>query len=318
MSSMSSRRGLTRPLAILLVLAGASSYGLLSPVIKIAYEQGWSDQQITAAQMTYSAAFLWLLSILRPSRLRNPFGEPWVKLGLVGTFGLAATTVLMNAALTELSATLAVVLLFQFTWITMLMEAALLRRWPVRRQWAAAAVIWVGTLLAVGLSFGALKATSMSGLGFGLGSAVSYSVFLVFAGRVQTRMHAVQTSAVMLTAALPFVYLIYAPGPLLVREDFAALLGWGLVLGLLGSIIPTVFFTMGIPKIGSSLAAVLGSVELPVAVVAALLIVGENVHGLQWLGIALIISGMAIAEYTQTPAGGNFSGNLGKNESVEE
>ena len=47
-------------------------------------------------------------------------------------------------------------------------------------------------------------------------------------------------------------------------------------------------FNIGIPRIGSTLAAMLGSVELPVAVIAAYLLIGEPVDGLQWVGMGLI------------------------------
>ena len=41
-----------RWLAMVLVIIGASSYGLLSSFIKMAYDQGFTEGQITPAQMT--------------------------------------------------------------------------------------------------------------------------------------------------------------------------------------------------------------------------------------------------------------------------
>ena len=42
----------------------------------------------------------------------------------------------------------------------------------------------------------------------------------------------------------------------------AELAGWGLLLGFLGTAFPFFCFNYGIPKIGSGLAALLGSMEL--------------------------------------------------------
>ncbi|WP_243735337.1 DMT family transporter [Paenibacillus turpanensis] len=301
--------------AVVLILIGAASYGLLSPIVKVAYQQGWNDQQITASQMTYGTLVLWLLALLNPRALKNPFREPWIKLSLIGIFGLALTNVLLNYVLTLLSATLTIVLLFQFTWITMIMEALITRKMPSGRQWAAALVIWVGTIFAVGLSLDELKGLSIVGLFVGLGSAITYSIFLTFAGRVKTSMSSVQTSAVMLTASLPFIYLVYPPAPLW-SADAWPLLGWGALLGFLGQVLPTICFTVGIPVIGSTLAAVLGSVELPVSVTAALLIAGETVRTGQWGGVALIIAGMALAEYRTTKE--PKTQHSGENGTVEE
>jgi drug/metabolite transporter (DMT)-like permease len=61
-------------------------------------------------------------------------------------------------------------------------------------------------------------------------------------------------------------------------------------------VVPTVAFNIGIPKIGSTLAAMLGSMELPVGVVAAFLILGEPVLPVQWLGMILILAGILLSE----------------------
>ena len=70
----------------------------------------------------------------------------------------------------------------------------------------------------------------------------------------------------------------------------------GIAVRFLRTGLPTVSFNIGIPKIGSALAAMLGSVELPVAILAAYLLIGEPISGLQWGGMALILGGIIISE----------------------
>jgi drug/metabolite transporter (DMT)-like permease len=91
------------------------------------------------------------------------------------------------------------------------------------------------------------------------------------------------------------MYVLYPP-TVFVHDNGGMLLLWGLLLGLLGQVVPTVSFNIGIPKIGSALAAMLGSVELPVAILAAYLLIGEPITGLQWGGMALILGGIIISE----------------------
>lgn len=281
--------------AIILVLLGASSYGLLSPFIKLAFQAGFNDLQVSVSQITMGTLVLWLILLMRPKWYMNPFGEQWLPLVLIGIFGLALTTFFYNRSLQSLNAALSIILLFQFTWMTILLELIFLRRRPNMFQLIAVVMTMSGTLLTVGISAETFRVLHINGVVFGLLSGLTYSLFLFFAGRVKSRLHPVMKSAVMMTGALPIIYLVNPPH-LIFQSGSGSLLGWGLLLGLMGQVFPTIFFNYGIPRIGSSLAAVLGAMELPVAVVGALLILGESVNGLQWAGIALILAGIYIAE----------------------
>jgi len=137
---------------------------------------------------------------------------------------------------------------------------------------------------------------NIRGLLYGLASAVTYSVFLFSTGQVKSQLTPLMNSAVMLTATLPVMYVLHPP-TVFVQANGAYLLLWGLILGILGQVIPTITFNTGIPRIGSTLAAMLGSVELPVAIIAAHFIIGEQVALLQWLGMGCILIGIVISEY---------------------
>lgn len=284
-----------RWLAIVLVILGASSYGLLSSFIKMAYDQGFTDGQITPAQMTMGTLFVWVLILFHKKSWVSPLKGPWVRLGLIGIFGLALTTVFYNIALQELNASLSIILLFQFTWMTIGMDCLRKRRLPTRAEGIAIMFILMGTLLAVGVWDMNLEQFNYKGIMYGLLSALTYSTFLFFTGQVRSSLPPLMNSAIMLTAALPLMYLLYPP-TIFFQENGGSLLLWGLLLGFLGQAVPTVSFNMGIPRIGSTLAAMLGSIELPVAIVAALLIIGEPVNGLQWLGMGFILIGILISE----------------------
>jgi drug/metabolite transporter (DMT)-like permease len=298
---------LNRMFWIVMVLIGASSYGILSPVIKLAYADGLNEVQVTVSQLILGTALLWIVVMFRPKAWMNPFRGPWVKLSFIGIFGLSLTTIFINSSLMTLSASLTMVLLFQFTWITIVMESILERKWPTRSQYISAGIIIGGTLLAVGLSVDDFKELSLKGLIFGISSAFTYSIFLTFTGRVTTQMDAVLRSAVMMTASLPIavpLIFIMFPQELFFQTDIGPILYWGVILGLLGPVIPTILFNLGIPKIGSSLAAMLSSVELPVAIIGAFFILQEWVSLLQWLGVAMIIVGIVIAEKKGNAGGG--------------
>lgn len=285
----------SRWLAVTLVLLGAASYGMLSPFIKLAYDRGFNDVQVSASQITMGTAILWFLVLINRNAWANPFRQPWIRLSLIGIFGLALTTFFYNNTLSRLDASLSIVLLFQFTWITIVMECLYRRTKPLRNQVIAVVFVLAGTVLAVDLSSGDMKTIQPLGVLLGLLSACTYSLFLFAAGKVKTTLHASMKSAVMLTAVLPVLYMIYPPHTIFAGNT-GMLLGWGILLGLLGSVLPTLFFNIGIPVIGSSLSAMLASMELPVALTGALFLLGERVLPSQWAGMVLILLGIVVSE----------------------
>jgi drug/metabolite transporter (DMT)-like permease len=284
-----------RWIAIVLVIIGASSYGILSSFIKIAYESGFRDAQITAAQITAGAVMLWVLVAFNKKSWVNPFRGPWIQLACIGIFGLALTAIFYNISLMNLDASLSIVLLFQFTWMTIAMDCIARKRLPRQNEALAIVVIMIGTLLAVNVFGTDWSGLSGRGILFGLLSGFTYSLFLFLTGQVKSDLPPLMKSAVMITAAIPMIYLVYPPN-IFLGGNTVQLLGWGLMLGFLGQVVPTTAFNIGIPKIGSTLAAMLGSIELPVGIVAAFLIIGEPVLLVQWLGMILILAGILLSE----------------------
>ncbi|MOA04791.1 EamA-like transporter family protein [compost metagenome] len=194
-------------------------------------------------------------------------------------------------------------MLFQFVWITIFLECVWLRRWPRLRQIVAVLVVMAGTLLAAGLfEQNSLAKIDIAGVAYGLASAVTYSLFIFLTGRLQTDYDPVMKSAMMMTFGFLVIALLYGSrgwG----GESEASLLGWGIVLALLGCVIPTICFNTGIPRIGSGLASLLGAMELPVAAISAWLIIGEQLSIGMTVGILLILAGIVIAEHESRRSG---------------
>jgi drug/metabolite transporter (DMT)-like permease len=284
-----------RYVAVCLILVGAASYGLLSTLIKLAYQQGFGASQITPAQITIGTVMLWMIVLFHKKSWQNPFKGPWIRLGIVGIFGLALSTIFFNITLTKLDVSLAIVLLFQFTWITMLMNAISQKRRPTKLELLSVTLIMFGTLCAVNIFTLNIEKFSWVGLFLGLSSGLSYGWFLFMMDKVKTDLTSVMKSAVMLTCSLPIIYIIYNPSHLTTDFSFS-IIYWGILLAILGQVIPIISFNIAIPKLGSSLSAILGSVELPVAVISAIFILNEQVVWIQWIGILIILIGIFVSE----------------------
>ncbi|NDI35356.1 DMT family transporter [Chengkuizengella sediminis] len=288
-----------RWVAIILVLVGASSYGILSSIIKLAYESGLNELQITTGQLFFGMMILWIIIGFRKSSWQNPMKAPWLRLTLLGFIGISLTSIFINASLRDLNASLSIVLLFQFIWISIIIESVLHKRLPTIYQVLAVVVVMFGTILAVGLSFEDLQQMSTRGFIYGFLSAITYSLFITFTGRVATNIDSVLKSAIMITASLPpsiIVMMILFPSQTYIQGELNTFLFWGLFAAILGVVIPTISFNLGIPKIGGSLSAMLGAIELPAAIIAAVIVLQETVNLAQWLGVLLILVGIIVAE----------------------
>lgn len=69
---------------------------------------------------------------------------------------------------------------------------------------------------------------------------------------------------------------------------------WGLILALLGTVLPPILFTAGMPKIDIGLGPIISSVELPVAVIMADILLNEVGNPYQWLGIGIILADVVV------------------------
>ncbi|WP_431308653.1 EamA family transporter [Alicyclobacillus fastidiosus] len=100
----------------------------------------------------------------------------WLILGI----GLAnaAVSYCYYQALTVLPASFGIILLFQFAWMTVVMDIIVKRKWPSATKWVGLAIIFLGTGLAVGMKRGEWQHMPLWAVGLGLLSALSYAINL--------------------------------------------------------------------------------------------------------------------------------------------
>lgn len=275
---------------MLMVFAGACSYGMLSTFVKLAYRQGYSPAHIAFSQAFAGMCILWLITLLTEN-YASRFN--WRMLATGAAIGLS--TYMYYASVQYIPASLAIILLMQFVWMGMLPGWLISGHKPGRRQWQCLALIIAGTLLSSGITTSnGLPAGYEKGIVPGLLSAVFYALFIVANSRTGGQMPPVRKSAVMITGSTIAIGLVnfrtLAAAPL----PDAGILPWTGFLALFGTIVPPMLFAKGIPKTGASVSALLMSAELPVAVMCASLLLREKVTALQWFGVALMLLAMAL------------------------
>lgn len=287
-----------------IVLLAACCYGILSTIVKIAVGNGVGIPVILVGKFFYGWLILLILVVLvhflfprkdKPAKSTLP---PW-KRGLV-LFGtgvvMCLVTVCYFYSLSYLPVSVAVILLFQFAWMGVLIEAVVNRKMPSRNQFIAVIILFIGTVLAGGTTgFG--MAIEPLGVVLGLLAAFFYALFVHLSGRVEPTLTPMNRSFLIATAGVLFVCALMAclESPAAVPAGIFAgeSLIYGIVLGLFGVALPVLFLAIGAPRISTGMATILNSAELPVEVLAAAVILVEAVSVLQWLGVVIILVGIA-------------------------
>ncbi|GIO98406.1 multidrug transporter [Paenibacillus lautus] len=274
----------------LLVFLGACSYGSLSTIVKLGMNDGFRMQQLVGSQYFFGWCML-LLLVLLFSRKKLGLKLAFSLLGAGITISL--TGIFYGFAVEELPASIAIVLLFQFTWIGVILEAVVDRKFPSREKCISMIILLIGTILAGGILEPSVGGITAKGVIFGLMSAVSFALYIFVSGRVATQVPAVNKSLYMTTSAMIIILIVFSPSFIYDGAIAEGLWKFGLPLGLLGIVIPVLFFSIGVPKLGSGLGAILGAAELPAAVVASVLVLHEEVSVLRWVGIIVVLLGIA-------------------------
>ncbi|WP_199925722.1 EamA family transporter [Paenibacillus bouchesdurhonensis] len=276
-----------------LVFLGACSYGTLSTVVKLGLADGFTIQQVLGGQYLFGWGFLLILMLLF-SRVR--IGWRHIKHLMLAGIPMISTSILYGHAVEQLPASLAVLLLFQFTWIGVILEAVMQRKFPSKVKLISLAVLIIGTLLAGGVLENTSGGWTLSGVIFGLLSAVSFALYIYLSGNIATEVPVLSRTFVMVSSAFVLSIIAFTPSILFDGSIANGLWKYGIPLGLLGIIIPVIFFAIAIPKVGPGLGTILGAAELPAAVIVSVIVLHEHVSPLQWFGIVVVLVGIAIPQ----------------------
>lgn len=276
---------------VLMVLVGAASFGILSSFVKLAYRQGYTTPEVSFIQALLGAIVLWVIVFFTKKESRKPKEIGWL---LFTGVAIGMTTFLYYLSVKYIPASIAIVLLMQFTWIGILLEWILYGKKPLKMELIVTAVVIFGTLLASGIDFNQSNSLSIKGIGFVLLASLIYSIYIILNSKTGKEGNWQNRSAWIMTgSALSILILNFQPLVFSNHLDFH-LLKWGLFLSVFGTILPPALFAVGIPKVGVTTSGLLMTVELPVAVLTASLVLGENITFVQIIGIVIMIAAIIV------------------------
>ncbi|MET6996299.1 EamA family transporter [Chitinophaga defluvii] len=278
---------------ILMVFTGACSFGILSTFVKLAYREGYTPAEISFSQAFIGMGILWLLVFIQERRRSGMAADqiiaiPWWPLLLTGA-AIGWTTYVYYVAVHYIPASVAIVILMQFTWISMLLEWCFFNKKPVASQLVVTVVILSGTLMAGGWLNTRAGNLSTTGILYALGAALLYAVYIVANSRLSSQVSPLKKSAVMMMGSSIGIFVVNASSLATSTHTDVSLIKWAVFLAIFGTVIPPVLFARGIPKAGVGVSAILMTAELPVAVICSHFVLSEEVGVVQWLGIVVML-----------------------------
>ena len=311
---------MNRRTSLIAVVVSAACFGTLAVLTPLAYRYGATPLPLLAWRFLFAAAFLAVLvAVRKPSALLVSRSD-LLRFSALALTGYGAASICFFFALTYADASVVAVLLYAYPALVTVAGWLLLGEKATWQRACAVLITFVGCALVVGL-FGGTVRVSLPGVLLGLGAAVGYTLFNLLSsrwlpGRSQLVMMGYTFGIASLgTAAVAIVFSLVdtsgsSAGKAMEWGDRAsAALGslspqawqaqaW-LVLGAI-VVVPTfiaiVLYLEGIRGLGPSQAAVISTLEPLFTIVLAGIVLHERLVLIQWVGAALVLSGVVFAE----------------------
>ena len=280
---------------VFLVALGATSYGMLATFVKLAYKDGFTTAEVTSSQFIYGIIGVLLINLFQKFNNKEKAIQATPKnimqLMIAGT-SLGMTSVFYYLCVRYIDVSIAIVLLMQTVWMGVLLEWFLDKKLPSTQKIVSVIIVLFGTFLATKLYEFNIK-LDWRGIFWGILAAASFTTTMFTANKVALGISSAQRSLYMLLggAVIVFTFSAFTQVGSLNLDIFK---NHGLFLALFGTIIPPMLLNAGFPKTGLGLGSIVASLELPVSVMMAYLILKEEVVIWQWFGILLIILAIVI------------------------
>jgi len=280
---------------VFLVALGATSYGMLATFVKLAYKDGYTTAEVTSSQFIYGIIAILFINlfqkIVNKEKVQKASSKNIFQLMVAGT-SLGMTSVFYYLCVKYIDVSIAIVLLMQTVWMGVLLEWILDKKRPSTQKIISVIIVLFGTFLATKLYEFTIQ-LDWRGIFWGILAAASFTTTMFTANKVALGISSAQRSLYMLVggAVIVFTFSAFTQVGFLNIEIFK---NYGLFLALFGTIIPPILLNAGFPKTGLGLGSIVASLELPVSVFMAFLILNEKVVFWQWSGILLIILAIVI------------------------
>ncbi len=265
-------------------------------IIKLAYRHGVDAVTLLALRMLFAAPLFALLGWWA-GRGGDVAPLSWPDrraVALLGLLGYYLASLFDFIGLQYISAALERLVLFLYPTLVMLLAAVFFGRRITRRDVLALALSYLGIVLVFANDFSLQGASVALGSFWVALSALCYAGYLLGSGRLVSRLGSLRFACYSGMVASTGVVVHF-----LVTRDFRLLLDqpapvyWlSLLMATVSTVLPIIFTSEGIRRIGSSHAALVSSVGPVATIFLGFWFLAEPITAVQLSGAALVLAGV--------------------------
>ncbi|RNB89926.1 DMT family transporter [Brevibacillus fluminis] len=263
-----------------------------------AYQDGLTPQSLVFNQTLIAAILLTLYIKWIGVPLPRPTLRSTVDFFLAGA-GKAITVMAMFMAISVMDVSLVMTLIFMYPASVVLLELFIDKKRLNPQQIAGLFCTLAGELFVLEVFQGDFSQLSAIGILLGLVSGLAWGWMIYWSNKqlgafppLIVTGYTTIVSVVLYLIMMPPLYLFTTPITL-------PMIGWSLFFGVIAQVVALLFMFTGINRIGAARFSIISVCELPITVLLAFLLLGEQMDAWQLIGGGLILSGIVLFDWAQ-------------------
>lgn len=253
---------------------------------------------LMALRMLSALPFFLLLAWFNRAHNKNIAAKDWGILVVAGLIGYYLSSWLDFAGLMHISASLERIILFLYPTLTVIATSFIYKKPLNAYSIFAIALSYGGTVIVMLQEQSNVPHEGNFWLGVSLvfASAISFAAYLLLTPRLIHKFGSWNFSGLALSIACIGMlthYCITTPNPIgLLAALPLSVIWYGIALGLLVTVLPTILVAQSIARLGAAQTAMIASIGPILTIILATLLLGETLNTIQWFGCALNIIGV--------------------------
>ncbi|XZG70266.1 DMT family transporter [Chitinibacteraceae bacterium HSL-7] len=281
-------------LAVAFALLSATGFASKAVFAKLAYRYG--VDAITLLMLRLLGVVVCLM-LIRMWRKPDAAGLSWQDRGwllLLGMLGYYLASVFDFIGLETVSASIERLLLYLYPTLTVLLSAWWFGHAITRRMWVALVLTYAGIALVLGSDVQHVR-LDWTGVAWIIASTLSFACYLTLSPKAIKRMGALRFTegALLVSAGMMAVHFVLAR-PVTALIQPAPVYAYVAAMAVFATVLPVYLMNMAVGQLGAGRAAVIGSIGPVLTIIMSMSVLDESLSALQWLGAAVVLSGVAL------------------------
>jgi drug/metabolite transporter (DMT)-like permease len=280
----------------LFAIGSAALFAIRPIFVKLVYAQGIDPTTLIAFRMLFSAPIyaIILILLLRATETRALLSlKAIISTCVIGLFGYYAASFLDLIGLQYVTAQLGRMILYVYPTMVILLSALFFKQKINLTMFISLAITYTGVAIIFGHDLDQFGSDVFIGAAFILGSALSFSIYLIFSKSLITEIGSRVFTCIALISASIGIFIHYALTRSVASPEVNAEgLFWILVIAIFCTVIPTFFTTSAVARIGANKTGIVAMVGPAFTSTFAILILNEVFTPFHAIGIIMIVAGV--------------------------